>query len=91
MGSISNLVKELENENLYLKKSNEIMANVVGKSLYKYEYRGKDYKDDGYVIARNTDDAVKETGYSEDLVICTIMSKDEFMTLINHNVIHRIF
>jgi hypothetical protein len=90
MGSVSVLVEALEKENFYLKKSNEIMANIVGKNLYRYEYNGE-YTDNGYVVAKDTNEAMKTIGYSENVVMCTIMSMDEFMTLINHNVIHRIF
>jgi hypothetical protein len=96
VGSISNLVEALEKENFYLKKSSEIMANVIGKNLYRYEYSGRDsngegYDDNGYVIAKNTDEAVEIIGYSENVVMCTVMSMDEFITLINHSAVHRIF
>ena len=96
MGSISSLVEALEKENFNLKKSNEIMANVVGKNLYRYEYSSRDsnddyYDDNGYVIAKDTNEAMETIGYNENIVMCTVMGMDEFMILINHNVIHRIF
>lgn len=81
MSRISSLVRELEEENDFLKSNAGIEKDVIGRNLYSYSFDDEE----GYVLSRSLTEAKEQV--KEGAKIVLIMDSGALMELIKNKTV----